>query len=77
MELIYEEINCLEDFNEIDPDPDYVNYANKHIENEYNIDDDFSELNRGNSNRSIIIPQSRSKSQSFIRTIVLLKDRQR
>ncbi|CAH1723147.1 unnamed protein product [Aphis gossypii] len=60
-----EEIDYLEDSDDTDADPDYVDCANEHIENEYDdSDDDFSESNRNNSKRSIIIPRDRSRSQS-------------
>ncbi|KAE9524711.1 hypothetical protein AGLY_014761 [Aphis glycines] len=60
-----EEINYLEDSDGTDADPDYVDCANEHIENEYDdSDDDFSESNRSNSKRSIIIPRERSRSRS-------------
>lgn len=57
-----EKIDYLEDSDDTDADPDYVD--NAHIENEYDTDNDFSESNTGNSNRSIIFPQSRSRSRS-------------
>lgn len=60
-----EKIDYLEDSDDADADPDYVDCANEHIENEYDDSgDDFSESNVSNSNRSIIIPRSRSRSRS-------------
>ncbi|KAL5239115.1 hypothetical protein ACI65C_006525 [Semiaphis heraclei] len=60
-----EKIDYLEDSDDTDADPDYVDCANEHIENEYDdSDDDFSESNVSYSNRSIIIPRSRSRSRS-------------
>ncbi|KAL4088632.1 hypothetical protein QTP88_023721 [Uroleucon formosanum] len=60
-----EKIDYLEDSDDTDADPDYVDCANEHIENEYDdSDDDFSESNINNSIRSIIIPRSRSRSRS-------------
>jgi len=58
-------IDYLEDSDDTGADPDYVDCANEHIENEYDdSDDDISESNVSNSNRSIIIPRSRSRSRS-------------
>lgn len=50
----------LEDSDDTDADPDYFDCGNEHIVNELDgADNDFSESNRGNSNRPIVIPRSR------------------